>query len=446
MPDRRDSRSAAHPGQADDQRPDPGNAAANAAVRRSWPGAAPPPLQPLAPTQAVKADHAGGRAQSAGARDAGQGELRPPARHGAALRDRPPHSPARAHRRRVTGASGRARRWPPRSPPPACRSVRRRHRSAGNARRALPQGSLRPAPATAGARHRPPRRGHAGSLRATTATRFLAVAVAGGATRRHADPAAGRPADRGTGATAAGAGALHPRRSPARCSTRSSPAGSSTSRISRAGRCSAIRSPRCAQEPQAAWPPRLHRRARRRRHRGQALRHAARHRCRRSTRKPRSRARRPEPRLRCGTPGAAGLPDAAPALVRQQLDVLETGQILWRGDLWPGQRAAIEIVEDDASRDPRQPPAWRTRLALTLPGLGAVEARLALAGTRLHLHLVAADTTRATVLRDALPELAAALAARGARRRAGHTRSWTRALTRGRPPWRCATPRATPRR
>jgi hypothetical protein len=113
------------------------------------------------------------------------------------------------------------------------------------------------------------------------------------------------------------------------------------------------------------------------------------------------------------TPGAAGLPDAAPALVRQQLDVLETGQILWRGDLWPGQRAAIEIVEDDASRDPRQPPAWRTRLALTLPGLGAVEARLALAGTRVHLHLVAADTTRATVLRDALPELAAALAARG---------------------------------
>ena len=114
-----------------------------------------------------------------------------------------------------------------------------------------------------------------------------------------------------------------------------------------------------------------------------------------------------------GTPGAAGLPDAAPALVRQQLDVLETGQILWRGDLWPGQRAAIEIVEDDASHDPRQPPAWRTRLALTLPGLGAVEARLALAGTRVHLHLVAADTTRATVLRDALPELAAALAARG---------------------------------
>ncbi|MBK9702954.1 MAG: flagellar hook-length control protein FliK [Betaproteobacteria bacterium] len=113
------------------------------------------------------------------------------------------------------------------------------------------------------------------------------------------------------------------------------------------------------------------------------------------------------------TPEAtAGVPDAAPALVRQQLDVLETGQILWRGDLWQGQPATIEIAEDEAGTDPGQAAVWRTRLALTLPGLGAFEARLALSGQRLHLHLVAADATGATALRDALPALAAALAAR----------------------------------
>ncbi|MBK7791253.1 MAG: flagellar hook-length control protein FliK [Betaproteobacteria bacterium] len=113
------------------------------------------------------------------------------------------------------------------------------------------------------------------------------------------------------------------------------------------------------------------------------------------------------------TPEAtAGVPDAAPALVRQQLDVLETGQILWRGDLWQGQPATIEITADEAGTDPGQEAVWRTRLALTLPGLGAFEARLALSGQHLHLHLVAADASSATALRDALPALAAALAAR----------------------------------
>jgi hypothetical protein len=109
---------------------------------------------------------------------------------------------------------------------------------------------------------------------------------------------------------------------------------------------------------------------------------------------------------------AAGAADAAPLLVRQQLEVLETGQILWRGDLWPGQPAAIEIGEDEANRESGQAPVWRTRLALTLPGLGAIEARLALAGQRIHLHLVAGDAQSESALREALPELAAALSAR----------------------------------
>jgi len=108
-----------------------------------------------------------------------------------------------------------------------------------------------------------------------------------------------------------------------------------------------------------------------------------------------------------------GIPDAAPALVRAQLDLLETGQILWRGDLWHGQPATIEVREEDAGRDSATQPAWHTRLAVTLPGLGAVEARMTLAGTRLEVSLVAADEARAVPLTAALPELASALAARG---------------------------------
>jgi hypothetical protein len=112
------------------------------------------------------------------------------------------------------------------------------------------------------------------------------------------------------------------------------------------------------------------------------------------------------------TPTLAPLPDSAPALVRQQLDVLETGQILWRGDLWPGQPAAIEITEDPDAREPGMAPVWRTRVALSLPGLGGIDARLALSGNRLQLHIDAHDPASGPWLREALPVLVAALSAR----------------------------------
>jgi hypothetical protein len=112
------------------------------------------------------------------------------------------------------------------------------------------------------------------------------------------------------------------------------------------------------------------------------------------------------------SPSLAPLPDSAPALVRQQLDVLETGQILWRGDLWPGQHAAIEITEDQEAREPGMAPVWRTRLALSLPGLGGIEARIALSGNRLQLHIDTQDPASGPWLREALPVLVAALSAR----------------------------------
>jgi hypothetical protein len=108
----------------------------------------------------------------------------------------------------------------------------------------------------------------------------------------------------------------------------------------------------------------------------------------------------------------AALPDAAPAMVRQQIDVLETGQVLWRGEPWPGQPASIEIREDKAAREPGGPPAWRTRLVMDLPGLGSVEALLALAGNRIDLSLGTADAASTPVLREALPGLVKALTAR----------------------------------
>jgi hypothetical protein len=111
-------------------------------------------------------------------------------------------------------------------------------------------------------------------------------------------------------------------------------------------------------------------------------------------------------------PAGVGAADAVPALVRQQIDVLETGQILWRGDLWPGQPAQIEIDEDVAARSPGALPVWRTRIALSLPGLGELEARLALSGNRLTVDCVVPEPASAARVSAAVPALVEALATR----------------------------------
>ena len=104
------------------------------------------------------------------------------------------------------------------------------------------------------------------------------------------------------------------------------------------------------------------------------------------------------------------------AVVARQLDTLETKTIVWSAAPWPGQQATIEIREDDqaprgdaADRDAAQP-AWRTRITLTLPSLGTVDATLALRGQSIELALIAVGTAHATLAaaRDALGKALAA--------------------------------------
>ncbi|NIF81750.1 flagellar hook-length control protein FliK [Paraburkholderia sp. Cy-641] len=87
---------------------------------------------------------------------------------------------------------------------------------------------------------------------------------------------------------------------------------------------------------------------------------------------------------------AAAVHPATEPLVRQQLDLLATGQFRWTGEAWPGARLDWTIEQDGdewdrsggglASEDD-QP--WRTRLTLSLPTLGTVDAELTLTGMRL---------------------------------------------------------------
>ncbi len=90
-----------------------------------------------------------------------------------------------------------------------------------------------------------------------------------------------------------------------------------------------------------------------------------------------------------GSNTAAAMATVHPAtlpLVRQQLDLLATDQFRWAGEAWPGARLDWSI-EPDASGTPGGDAqmAWRTRLTLSLPSLGSVDAELVLTGS----HVVA---------------------------------------------------------
>lgn len=98
-------------------------------------------------------------------------------------------------------------------------------------------------------------------------------------------------------------------------------------------------------------------------------------------------------------PDAPALPvhrDAL-AIVRQQLDTLDTRHVTWQGLVWHDQPLEWQISEapHPAADAPEVP--WQTRIKLTLPTLGAVEATLVLEkrGLAISLHAALADTAQA---------------------------------------------------
>jgi flagellar hook-length control protein FliK len=114
-------------------------------------------------------------------------------------------------------------------------------------------------------------------------------------------------------------------------------------------------------------------------------------------------------------PSAQSTPTVAPqalALVQQQLEAFATQNFAWHGQVWPGQQMNWEIEHENARGDRdgsdgrneggSDGEKWQTRLRLTLPHLGEVDARLHIQGRQISLSVVAGDVeTRALLRSDA---------------------------------------------
>jgi hypothetical protein len=120
-------------------------------------------------------------------------------------------------------------------------------------------------------------------------------------------------------------------------------------------------------------------------------------------------------------PSSGGLPSAQPAakealpvnpaslpLVRQQIDVMDTRQIVWQGAVWPGQplRWLVESPPEHEAgaggqAHERDAAVWHTRLDLALPRLGSIAADVWLTSHGMHLAFTADDAAHAAMRAEA---------------------------------------------
>ena len=108
------------------------------------------------------------------------------------------------------------------------------------------------------------------------------------------------------------------------------------------------------------------------------------------------------------------IPEHLQPLVQQQLNALETRQMLWQGNVWPGQDMRWEIHEQSPQTpDAEEQRQWVTQLQLDLPNLGEVTATLRFNSAGLSLTLNAAAPETRAVLGSASTRLVAALSDAG---------------------------------
>lgn len=102
------------------------------------------------------------------------------------------------------------------------------------------------------------------------------------------------------------------------------------------------------------------------------------------------------------TPGSTtGVhPDTQP-VVRQQLEILATQTMTWRGEVWPETPMEWEVARQNEDGRPDEAGThWSTRLRLTFPELGQIEARISLHDKQVVMRMVAPNSASTLAQHD----------------------------------------------
>nr|WP_294864312.1 flagellar hook-length control protein FliK [uncultured Pseudogulbenkiania sp.] len=104
-------------------------------------------------------------------------------------------------------------------------------------------------------------------------------------------------------------------------------------------------------------------------------------------------------------------------LVQRQLDTLENHQLQLQGWAWPGQPLQLSIQQDETRErevgGAEAVAAWSTRLALELPVLGGLSARIRIVGGTVQLSFATEEAATEQLIRDHARRLEEGLGAAG---------------------------------
>lgn len=103
-------------------------------------------------------------------------------------------------------------------------------------------------------------------------------------------------------------------------------------------------------------------------------------------------------------------------LVQQQLEVLDSRQVIWQGQVWPGQSMEWHVEERDAHQaegEQESGAQWQTSLRLHMPRLGGIEAAISLTARGIQLKLNAAESGVVNLMQQRQGELLESMEAAG---------------------------------
>lgn len=130
-----------------------------------------------------------------------------------------------------------------------------------------------------------------------------------------------------------------------------------------------------------------------------------------------------EPQARIGQALLQDVPQARSALhelgaqVQRQLDTLENQQVALQGIAWPGQPMQMVIEQERAeerqAHGDSEARAWTTHMALDLPVLGGLSARVRMVGKTVQVSFVTEESSAQTMIRNNSAKLQTGLEAAG---------------------------------
>jgi hypothetical protein len=106
----------------------------------------------------------------------------------------------------------------------------------------------------------------------------------------------------------------------------------------------------------------------------------------------------------------------ATGLVQQQLEVLDGRQVVWQGQVWPGQNMEWRVEEREPQHtagEQENGADWQTSLRLHMPRLGSVEAALSLTSRGIQLKLNAEESRVVNLMQQRQGELQQSMEAAG---------------------------------